>query len=137
MILRKLIVNKSGEKMKPKKLVKRASISIFCLVLVVFAFKNYTPIYFPHQEKMIKLKIDQDNHEAAIFIGVDLAQKDELKVRLYDNSGNICEVSKILSSKDSYKYNYLLLKPGEVYTIKVNNITDSFVFSEVLITHNN
>lgn len=110
---------------------------IICLTLLLFVFRSYIPIYLPNSQKEFKVTIKENNNEPAIFVGISLDQKEKLIVELYDSDGNLCQVSKTLNGENSYKYNYLSIKPGQTYTVKIKNKTNSIIFSNGSIQNNN
>ena len=119
---------------------------IASVILVIYLILNgrlaYRSLYFPNQEKEIRVKIDKSNIEPQISIYVEKDKKAIFRIEVVDSEGKIVEPNFIgedrFTSKDKLYYSYRLYTgKGKEYTVKIENKTDLFVYSYVSVENNN
>lgn len=132
-----------------KNTIKRISkiiVLIVSVILVIYLILNgrlaYRSLYFPNQEKEIRVKIDKSNIEPQISIYVKKDKKAIFRIKVVDSEGKIVEPDSIgedrFTSKDKFYYSYRLYTgKGKEYTVKIENKRDSFVYSYVSVENNN
>ncbi|MBP1046153.1 hypothetical protein I6N96_07645 [Enterococcus sp. BWM-S5] len=125
-----------------RNIIKIISISIVCVIglsLLIFIFKDQFPVFFPNQQKEMKVNILDSNIEAQIFIYVDEKHKNDFEVNLYSEAGEKISPSKIdtdrFTPKGEFFYSYRVQK-GKEYVAKIANRTDSIIFSNVRVEDN-
>ncbi|MGG5342198.1 hypothetical protein [Enterococcus sp. AZ192] len=132
-----------------KNTIKRISkviVFIVSVILAIYLIFNgrlvYRSLYFPNQQKELRVKIDESNIEPQISIYVKKDKKSIFRIEVIDSKGKIVEPDFIgedrFTSKDKFYYSYRLYTgKGKEYTVKIKNKTDSFVYSYVSVENNN
>jgi len=142
----KMIQEEIADFEKYHKRISKVIVLIGLVILAICLILNgrllYKSLYFPNQEKELRVKIDERNIEPQISIYVKKAKKSIFRIEVVDSKGKIVEPDFIgedrFTSKDKFYYSYrLYTSKGKEYTVKIKNKTDSFVYSYVSAENNN
>ncbi|MGG5342186.1 hypothetical protein [Enterococcus sp. AZ192] len=126
-----------------RNIIKISSVVIAIIAVLTFLFfisKDQLPIFFPNQQKEIKVKIADHNIEARIYIYLDEKHKEDFEITLYDNQlkENLAPYSvgkDKFTPKGKLHYVYIVEKGG-AYTAIIKNKTDSVIISNIRVEDN-